>query len=81
MKVNAMDCISNYCASNSCWIIPHIKVTPKPDYIINCKPSGDGKSKPSAGNFLQLKITYKTIKDSVFLIPIHVTKQDGYFTF
>ncbi len=27
---------------------------------------GDGKSKPSPGNFLQLKITYKTLKDSVF---------------
>ena len=28
---------------------------------------GDGKNKPAAGDFLQLKITYKTIKDSVFL--------------
>ena len=27
---------------------------------------GDGKCKPSAGDFLQLKITYKTLKDSVF---------------
>jgi len=28
---------------------------------------GDGKKKPSIGDFLQLRITYKTVKDSIFL--------------
>src|SRR4051812_210861 len=28
---------------------------------------GDGKRKPAFGDFLQLRITYKTAKDSIFL--------------
>jgi len=53
---------------NSCWYnSPYKGYTPTDSGLYyKLQTIGDGKSKPFLGDFLQLIITYKTIKDSVF---------------
>jgi FKBP-type peptidyl-prolyl cis-trans isomerase len=54
---------------SSCWKNSPYKGYTETDSGLNYKllAIGDGKNKPAAGDYLQLNITYKTDKDSVFL--------------
>ena len=53
----------------SCWNSPPYKGYTETDSGLYYKLQaiGDGKRKPCIGDYLQLRITYKTLKDSVFL--------------
>lgn len=54
---------------SSCWTDPTYKGYTETDSGLYYKLQviGDGKRKPAIGDYLQLRITYKTSKDSVFL--------------
>ncbi len=69
MKINVLVALFITSLLSSCWNNSPYKGYTQSDSGLYYKLQtiGDGKSKPSAGDFLQLKITYKTIKDSVFL--------------
>lgn len=52
---------------SSCWESPYKGYTPTPSGLYyKLQMIGDGKNVPAPGDFLQLRITYRTAKDSVF---------------
>ncbi|MFY9309891.1 MAG: FKBP-type peptidyl-prolyl cis-trans isomerase [Bacteroidia bacterium] len=52
---------------SSCWESPYKGYTPTPSGLYyKLQMIGDGKNVPALGDFLQLKITYRTAKDSIF---------------
>lgn len=69
MKINVLVALFITSLCSSCWNNSPYKGYTRSDSGLYYKLQtiGDGKNKPSPGDFLQLKITYKTIKDSVFL--------------
>lgn len=69
MKINVLVALFITSLLSSCWNNSPYKGYTRSDSGLYYKLQtiGDGKSKPAPGDFLQLKITYKTIKDSVFL--------------
>ncbi|MES2284186.1 MAG: FKBP-type peptidyl-prolyl cis-trans isomerase [Bacteroidota bacterium] len=69
MKINVLVALFITSLFSSCWNnSPYKGYTQSGSGLYyKLQTIGDGKSKPSPGDFLQLKITYKTIKDSVFL--------------
>ncbi|MDP1744049.1 MAG: FKBP-type peptidyl-prolyl cis-trans isomerase [Bacteroidota bacterium] len=68
MKVNTIVAFLITALLSSCWNNSPYKGYTRSDSGLYYKLQtiGDGKNKPAPGDFLQLKITYKTIKDSVF---------------
>ncbi|MDO9184950.1 MAG: FKBP-type peptidyl-prolyl cis-trans isomerase [Bacteroidia bacterium] len=69
MKINVLVALFITSLLSSCWNNSPYKGYTRSDSGLYYKLQaiGDGKRKPAPGDFLQLKITYKTIKDSVFL--------------
>ena len=69
MKINVIIGLLISLLLSSCWNNSPYKGYTRSDsgLYYQLQAIGDGKAKPSAGDFLQLKITYKTIEDSVFL--------------
>src|SRR6218665_3356792 len=69
LKIKLICILCVFLVLAACWNDSRYKGYTKTDSGLYYKllSIGDGKRKPSIGDYLQLRVTYKTMKDSVFL--------------